>query len=647
MSPFVPAFHSAWAPPFRGEIYDYASKINLQDGYAKTGLFNVHCSRYLIDVFKSLKDPRIRSEVDVKAVQTAGSLTSDLSIPYRIEHDKGPMLLLMQDDKFAKTYCETRLMPMLERIPEIASILEGIDLNDKKKTTILFPGNPLEVGGLNEGNVQGLSWRYVTVDEGWRAKSNGLIRQAKARTTAFPHTHKFHLISQAGVEEDDLDIEWKMTNMKEWCWRCKACGRLNIWEWNIRRDDNSWAGILWDENERTRPDGKWNMSEVLTTIRGACRYCPEIWLDTPEVRRRLDDQGEYIITNPGALPANSGHHWPAMASPDISLAFLVELYLSAKYQEEEFGYKLPLMEFYQKRLARPWSHNTGVEIAILTSEPYDVDKAWPEEAFKFMTVDCQKDFTKFYVQICAWSAKGHIRELFWECLESWEQVKKVQERFTVKDQHVFCDLGYEQTRVAAVCIKHGHAGIIKGRRMYLCWTGLKGSFSETFAHKIPKLDARGKPIRDKEGKIVMIIERRIYSEIGYISTSIGRASKSIPCPFFSWSNLHAKDILKRYRDGEQGKVQWLPDKLPANDNESASNQMHSEYRTRVVDPRTGRRTDRWLPIGKRPNHKWDCMAMQIIAANIAGIIGVPEPVIEIQAVVTTPRPLDELTRGLQ
>lgn len=240
------SYRNGFRPPFLGEIYEYARKINLQDGYARTGLFDVQTSRYLIGPFQALKNPRIRMEVDLKAVQTGGSLVSDLTTPYRIEHDPGPSLLLMQDDDFAKKYCDTRLMPLIEAIGEIGEKIMGIDRHSKTKTEILLPGMPFIVGGLNEGNVQSLSWRYVTVDEGWRAKSNGLIRQAKARTTAFPHTSKFHLISQAGVEGDDLDIEWNLTNMEEWSWRCRNCGRLNIWEWSARRDDNSYCGMLWE-----------------------------------------------------------------------------------------------------------------------------------------------------------------------------------------------------------------------------------------------------------------------------------------------------------------------------------------------------------------------------------------------------------------
>lgn len=627
--PIESAWRSAWSPFFRGQIYEYGRKLNLQDGYARRGNFDVNTSRYLIDVFHDLRDPWIRNLVTLKAVQTGGSLTSDIWVPYLIEHDRGGVLWLMQDDKFAKDFSDTRFSPLLYSIPEIARILEDVDRHSKQKTTIILPGMTVSIGGLNEGNCQGLSWRYVIVDEGWRARSNGLIRQAKARTTAFPHTGKFHLISQAGVEGDDLDIEWKETNQKEWSWRCRGCGKLQPYYWTERRDDNSWCGIMWDENERTRPDGKWNMAEVLQTIRLACKFCPAIVTDTPENRRQLDNSSEYVAMNPGALYENAGHHWNALASVDISFASLVYKYLNAKTQFDEFNYILYLQEFYQKCLARPWSLNTDVEIHEIKSEIYDVKSSWPDELTRFMTVDCQKDFTQFWIVVRAWSAKGESRQLARRKAESWEEVARIQKEFKVADQRVFVDIGYEQTKVARECSKHGHQSLIDGRSRWLCWTGLKGSDFDTFTHIVPRIDAKGKPMRDRTpenyGKILTRKEQRTYSTVDYLDPNIGQKSRLRPVPYYTFSNLHISDILKRLRDGQGAKWEALPEDLPLTDNESFTMQMHAEICTRERD-KFGKRRRRWVPVSeRRPNHFWDDEKMQIAAACTLRIIGGSEP----------------------
>lgn len=622
-------YRGLWRPPFAGEIYEYGRKINLQGNYAVKGLFDVYRSRYLVDVFHSLKNPRVRMEVTMKAVQTGGSLTSDITIPYRIEHDPGGMLLLLQDDDFAKKICDTRLMPLLYSIPEIARMIAELPRHSRTKTEFLLPGMTLIVGGLNEGNVQSMSWRYVTLDEAWLAAA-GLIGQAEARMTAFPYSSKFHLISQGGTENDDFDQRWELTNKKEWAWRCRECGKLNPTEWAVRRDDNSWAGMCWDTNERTRPNGKWRMSEVLPTVRLACRFCAGVIVDDPMSRRWMDDNSDYIITKPDALQRNSGHRWTSLANVDIPFTELVAEYLEAKYQDEEFNYKEPLKKFYRQRLARPWSDNVGAEVITLESTPYDPLSLWPDEAFRFCLVDCQKDFTKLYVLIVAWSKAGAVRELFWGCLENFELVAEKQQEFKVVDENVFVDIGYEQTRVAQECVKRGHfKQNAQGRNTWMCWKGLKGSDTDRFPHRVPKREpGTGKIIRDAQTqKPIVVTEYRIYSEVGYLNPNLGTGPKALMVPFFLWSNLHVKDICARYRDAKAGKVEWLKDQAKPGHNskedpESASAQMFSEFRKREVSD-SGKKTNRWLQKGRRPNHKWDCWCMGIVAACRAEIIGGP------------------------
>jgi Phage terminase large subunit (GpA) len=623
VSVITDSFRAHWLkPPFRGEIYDYAAKINLQDGYAKRGLFDVHLSRYLIDVFKSLRDPRVRTEVTLKAVQTGGTLVAELRVPYLLEHEPfGGILFLSMDDGFIKDFADTRFMPMLKSIPDVARMIEGLSRHKNNKLKILFPGNALLMGGLNEGNVQSLSWRNVIIDECWRAKSNGLIGQAEARTSAFQNTSKFHLISQAGVEGDDLDVQWKLTNMKEWCWRCPGCSRLQPYYWVERRDDNSWCGMLWDDNEKTRPGGRWNMSEVLLTVRMVCKYCPQVMTDTPHNRRRLDASGEYLPQNPGALPGISGHHWNSMANVDISFASLVYKYLDAKRQSDDFGLTLPLMEFYQKRLAKPWALNQDSAAIVLRSENYDPSLAWVDEAFRFMTVDCQKDFTKLYVIIRAWSLTGESRQLCRRIVGSFEEAAAVQKEFTVADQRVFVDIGYEQTKVARECSKRGHWGLVGAKTRWLCWNGLKGSDFETFTHKVHKLDSRGRKMRDINGKPILRDEQRIYSKVEYLNPNIGTNQKGQPCPYYVHSNLNFKDILKRLRDGKGAKWECLPDPDPISEMDSFTNQIHSEICIREKD-KYGKKKKRWVPVSlRRANHWWDCEEGQVVAAAIAKIIG--------------------------
>ena len=209
------------------------------------------------------------------------------------------------------------------------------------------------------------------------------------------------------------------------------------------------------------------------------------------------------------------------------------------------------------------------------------------------------------------------------------------------------------------------------KRFWFCWNLLKGSALETFTHTD---EATG------------VKDQRIYSRRDWIDPNIGKARDRVvlayvpsPCPgeegpqpagaastaesgrqsgtvresptslpspegqeppagkraarvppsarvpFYNWSNLHVKDILRRYRDGDKApKFLCLPDEAPADDLWSYTAQMNSELRDQVYDDR-GRKVSVWRPIPRRPNHWWDCEAMFIVFCAIVSIIGADGP----------------------
>ena len=610
-----------WQRPYRGQIYEYGRAIDLQNGYAIKGSFEVEKSRYLIEPFRALLNPSVRQVVILKAVQTGGSLIADVWVPYLIRWDPGDLLWLFQDDDFAGKYMDERFIPgCLKRAPGMAEMLALGGRFALQRHQFLLPLMAAMIGGLNENNVQSLSKRYVIIDEAWLSGQSGLISQAKARTTAYPYTTKVLIVSQAGEEGDDLDIEWKSSNQNELHFLCPHCQHPQPFEFSRKRDDGSWAGMKWDTTDATCPNGRWNYDLVARTARYECFKCRERIDDLPEVRRKLNDSLHYLPAKLDAEAGIVGFHWPAEANADISFGSLVVKYLKAKQQDNDHAYRLPLMEWYQKQRAVAWNPNLTMDIKRAAYEPYDVASGWPDEAYRFLTVDCQKDLKDFWYIVRAVALSGESRQLDRGRVESWEQIAAVQTKWHIKDQCVFVDAGYEQTRCAQECVKHGHVGSAKvgneTKKIWFCWNLLKGSGLDTFQHIDPKTGLK---------------ERRIVSRQDWVDPNIGQRSvRPVPgqshpanarAPFYSWSNLHVKDILRRYRDQDHApKFLSLPDDEPQDNAWGYTSQMNSEIRDQVYDDK-GRKTSVWRPIPRRPNHLWDCEAMFIAACAIVGIIG--------------------------
>jgi hypothetical protein len=86
------------------------------------------------------------------------------------------------------------------------------------------------------------------------------------------------------------------------------------------------------------------------------------------------------------------------------------------------------------------------------------------------------------------------------------------------------------------------------------------------------------------------------------------------CSVFYWSNLNIKDTLARLRrnqNPDNGPVWEVPDDI----DEDYLAQMEGEHRIK----KSGKWM--WERIGSRPNHLFDCEAMQVAAATMLKIVG--------------------------
>ncbi len=626
---------SAWQPPFRGEIYE-DDPPNLQAGYAVKGQFDIHSVRHLIPVFRAIRNPLVLLVSVMAAVQTLKSLLADLTVRYWIKHDPGDTLWLFEDDDKARKYATERFMPMVESDPVIAAMFRGMERFKKNQTRIKFSNMSLTLCGLNLGNVQSISYRYVIFDELWIHKSDGLVRHGKLRTKQYPDTKKILLLGQGGVEDDDADLEHKKTFQLELHYACPKCRALQPFEQSRLRPDDfpisklrgTYAGLSWDTNSKTKPGDRWDPVAASQTAHHRCFYCDHRIEDLPDVRRQFNDSAVYLpdgnerlsrlaLKTPPPLlfKPSMGFHWPAEASTRIPLADLVLEYLNAKNALDTLAYKLPMIEYWQKHRGRPWSEEREAGQGAIEYERYDAGAEWPEEEHRALIVDCQCDLTKFYVSAFGVALDGEARELARETLESFDDIAALQKRLGIRDQYCFFDVGYEMTKVLRECVRHGHVATIKrGNRtiqVWLCWTGLKGSGLDTFKHVV----------KTKNGTRE---DHRIYSRKKFYNVNVGTSEHQPRAPWFEWSNLHAKDLLRARRDADPGipKLLFLRDSLPASDDWSHYRQMRSEKRIEKWTVR-GKKAIWELVKESRPNHEWDKCGMLMAFMAIVGIIGAP------------------------
>lgn len=570
-------FYDVWKLPERISPWKWCEENIKNIPYSPIpGNFKSVNSPWVRDVMEAMTNPDIRTVSIIAPVQSSKTLGAELCLCHIIANFPGPCLWLSQTDADAKDEAESRLHKLFEECPEVKKLFPS-DRHKKKTQTVFFSnGMTLWVLGAHaKSNLQSRSIRWLIGDETWQWPS-GHMQQAEARVTAFGWLGKCIFLSQGDEENDDTHRKFETTDQREWQFKCPKCGKFQAFKW---------GNIEWDKDYRDG-NGQIDFEKVRSSVRLVCEYCKHEISDSDANRKMLNAEGKFVVQNPNAAKTKVGFHWNSLAS--MSWGELAEMYLRAK-ESSKRGDIEDLKNFYQKRLALAWGDLE--EDFTLDIEPsgYRMGDDWEQEAaigaknaiippphenpnrirLRFLTVDVQMDH--FFAVVRSWSATASSRLVFCGKLQTWEDIELLQEKYHIFPNLVFIDAGYSTFEVYRNCAKNK-------------WTALMGDGRKDFPHKV-------------NGKIT----QRFYSTARHPLVSDKK------CRMHYWSNLGVKDTLARLRsnqDPESGATWEIPSDVP----EEYVKMLDSEQRVKKG------KSWEWRQIGKRPNHYWDCEAMQVCAA---------------------------------
>ena len=540
------------------------------------GHFKSANSPWVREAMEAMADPDIRLVSIVAPVQSSKTIGAELCLCYIVANFPGPCLWLSQTDADAKDQAEARLHKLFSECDAVKKLFPA-DRHKKKTQTVFFSnGMTLWVLGAHaKSNLQSRSIRWLIGDETWQWP-NGHMQQAEARVTAFGWLGKCIFLSQGGTENDDTHRKFESTDMREWEFKCPKCGKYQPYKW---------SNIEWDKNYRDG-EGRMDFAKVRSSVRLVCEFCKHEIADSDANRKLLNSSAKFVPQNPNAPATKAGFHWNSLAS--MSWGELAEMYLRAK-ESCRRGDMEDLKNFYQKRLALPWGDLEEDFTLDISPSGYRMGDDWESEGavgakgavlppphenknrvrLRFLTVDVQMDH--FYAVVRSWACDASSRLVYCAKLQTWEDVEILQNRFGVFPQLVFVDAGYSTFEVYRNCAKHN-------------WTALMGDGRRDFPHRV-------------NGKIT----QRIYSTARHPLVSDRK------CRMHYWSNLGIKDTLARLRSNQnpdEGSTWEVPSDVP----EEYLKMLDSEQRVKKGN------SWEWRQIGKRPNHYWDCEAMQVCAA---------------------------------
>lgn len=538
----------------------------------------------------SSTDYRIEESLLLCPPQVGKSLLAEATICFYIKEDPGDLTAYTHTIPEAKKWAEERVMPAIRRCQPLQA-LRPAERGKERTSEILFPHMVLEVAPANETSTQRRSRRLVVCDERWLWEP-GRYDNAKRRTSSpnFDGRRKILSFSNSGKYESDTEGQWRASNQRyshSYCPECGNAAPFKFSESKCRRVPATIKGFTleWAENAVTRPSGVWDIEEVLKTVRLDCPHCHKKFEDTPRVRELLRRGFHYVTLNPKASAKSWG--WAVSGVAVYPWADLVKQFLNAMMQLD-LGDTSALEEFTLKGLNEPWSDDVIFDNTTNSTGDYEMnEEPWADSDFAAMTCDVQELAPYFWFVIRDWCNDGRSRLRSCGFAYTWEELRALQMKHQISDRFVHIDGNYDTANVHQKCAEYN-------------WIVLRGRDEDSFLHT----------------KDLQVPVRRYFSEPKLIDPAIGTDQQGNPyrrrAIEIQWANTPVKDNLARLFGGK-GVYYGVPRNVPQN----YLNHMQSE-RKKVAETRGTVEIRRWVKIGKRPNHLWDCEAMQIVFALMKG-----------------------------
>ena len=581
MSLIIKSFSAAMKPPSQLAVDEWCVKYVKLPHSARSPEFDINATPYLREPMLSVADNSFREVIIIAPVGAGKTTMQEGLYQWIIAEEPGPTLVTAQTDDAAKDWVDTRFAPSLKLNPKLLPLIPtGKNKNNFRKNEIIFPHMPIHFGGANLSNLQSKSILWVFGDEGGLWK-DGMLEEARRRTHDRWNS-RVVLVSQGGVEGDQLDSAFQDGEIHDFSFLCPSCQTRQKYEWKQMKF------------ERIKNIAEeWDWEKISATVHYACinDECEATFEDKPESRRRLSMSGEYVSRHNNHKLRRISYTWPAMAVWWIEWSKLVEEWITAEDERKKLNFA-PLRQFIQKRLAQTWVElRESAQLKSATDaynkKEYHNGEKWELEHFRFMSVDVQIDY--FVVVIRAWSVDGASRLLWEGRIETWEGLRVLQERMKIPNKCVGVDRGFRPDE----CAKQAALSVKPSDRDR--WTLFLGEESDGYTIK------RGK--------------HRV--KVPFSQWQNSKSNAGITYKYIKFSNRLNKDVLSSLMRGDGASWEVPHDHSPAYKKE-----MENEIK-REVSPGKWRYVKVKNHIG---NHCFDCEVMQIVFASAFKIFNHTEKV---------------------
>lgn len=427
---------------------------------AEPGPWSTDRTPYLREVMDAMSPNSPVNEVIVSKGVQLGFTESGLNMAgCYMDIDPCPIMYVMPTIEMAKAVSESRVDPMIENSPTLASKVRPNKEKDSGNTKFhkRFPGGILVLSGANSAaSLRSRPVRVLVLDEVDAYPLNvddegSPISLAEKRTSTYGAKKKIYKLSTPTVEGTSvIQAAYEATEQRKYYVPCPECGEY---------DHLQFANLKWDEG---KPE----------TVLYFCPHCG-VGIDE-RYKTTMMAAGEWRATVPGLeQPNKRGYHINSLYSPLgwLSWADIAQQSDEAEDKNDDNLRKV----FVNTILGETWKEQGDApewQNLYNRRETYDLNTVPRDVVFITAGVDIQKD--RIELEIVGWCQGKRSYSIDYRALmgdtskqEVWTELSKVLSEQWEREDGVLLpmrmmaiDSGYNTTHVYSFCQKFDSTRVI-------------------------------------------------------------------------------------------------------------------------------------------------------------------------------------------
>jgi phage terminase large subunit GpA-like protein len=314
------------------------------------GQFSTALTPYLREPLECFGDVDVTDIILVFGTQTGKTTMIQAGTGWRVVNKPTPIVWVMPNEKLAKSFSETRWIPICEDSPALQAVMPR-DRHKWQKLEQHFARCSLVfVGSNSPANLASRPAGLLLMDEVDKfrdetEKETSALLLAENRTKSFAGALRVKTSTPTMID-GEIWQEYLKGSCEQYFLPCPHCGEFVLL---------SFDGIKWNPEAKNKETGKWDLAMVFESARFECPACKGHWNDGMKIEAL--PKGQWRATNPRALPGVRSFHLPSFYAPWRSCSFGA---LATKFLQDKSSVN-GLRDFRNSTEAMPWEE-TEAEI---------------------------------------------------------------------------------------------------------------------------------------------------------------------------------------------------------------------------------------------------------------------------------------------